>query len=231
VVGLNVKVNMTRKQNTAVNIKPKGDNQKNYIHSLQTKKITFCEGPAGTGKTFLATIKGIEGILDDRYQKLVISRPLVQSGEDTGYLPGNINDKLDPYVRPIYDILEYSFTNSDLDKLKKEKRIEVVPFAYMRGRNFFNSFVILDEVQNCSYEQLLLALTRFARGSKMVLTGDSAQSDLPKEKRGGFNTLMGKLEGVADIGMVQLFNKDIVRESIVKDILEKLDEEKQKSSK
>jgi len=205
-------------------IRPKGAHQKLYIQSLDTNKITFCEGPAGTGKTYLSALHGIMGLQDGRYHKLIISRPLVQSGEDTGYLPGGINEKLDPYIKPIYDILDYIITPKELSELIQEKRIEIVPFAYMRGRNFFNSYIILDEVQNCTYEQLVLALTRFSKNSKMVLTGDIQQSDLPSRKRGGFLTIMNTLEDTKDIGVVKLDNSDIVREPIVKTILEKLNE-------
>ena len=212
------------KNNTFIKLKPKNDNQRLYLHSLQTNKITFCERPSGVGKTFLATLKGIEELLNNKYHKLIISRPLVQSGENSGFIPGDINDKLDPYLRPIYDILEYTFSYNDLNKLKEQKQIEVIPFGYMRGRNFRDSFIILDEVQNCSYNQLVLALTRFAENSKMVLTGDAAQSDLPITVQGGFSKIMSKLHDTKSIGIVKLTLEDIVREPIVKTILEKLNE-------
>lgn len=207
--------------------KSKSENQRRYLKSLENNKITFCEGPAGSGKTYLATVMALQGLQDGLYHKLIISRPLVQSGENTGYLPGGINDKLDPYMKPIYDILDYYLTKQDISELIQDKRLEIVPFAYMRGRNFFNSFILLDEVQNCSYEQLVLALTRYAKGSKMVLTGDIAQSDLPNYKQGGLYQIMNKLRNTDDIGVIELDNSDIVREPIVRTILEKLDDKSQ----
>lgn len=205
-----------------IKIEPKTENQKQYLDSLNANKITFCEGPPGVGKTYLATLKAIDGLIKEQYTKIIISRPLVQSGEDSGYLPGNINDKLDPYVRPVYDILEHVIDHETLDRWKDEKRIEIIPFGYMRGRNFFNSFIILDEVQNCSYEQLVLALTRFAKNSKMVVTGDARQSDLPELKKGGFEKIMRKLINTPDIGITYMTVDDIIREPIIKVILEKL---------
>jgi phosphate starvation-inducible PhoH-like protein len=198
---------------------------------MQSNKITLCEGPAGVGKSFLASLYGIDALQKGMYHKMIISRPLVQSGENTGYLPGGINEKLDPYIKPIYDILDYVLTSADLRKLIEDKRIEIVPFAYMRGRNFHNSFILLDEVQNCSYQQLVLALTRFAKNSKMVMTGDSAQSDLAPKDRGAFLTISRLLQNTPDIGVVKLERQDIVREPIIQVILEKLNEEKPSQEK
>lgn len=210
-------------------LQPKSDNQRLYLESLTKNKITLCQGPAGTGKSYLATLYALEQLQKGAYHKLIISRPLVQSGENTGYLPGTINDKLDPYIRPIFDILDYMLTKQDLSRMIEDKRIEIVPFAYMRGRNFFNSFIILDEVQNCSYQQLLLALTRFAKNSKMVLTGDPNQSDLSIRDRGGFTKICNALKNVKDIGVTNLTLNDIVREPIVKTILEILEGENQET--
>jgi len=204
--------------------KPKSPNQDEYLQSIISNKITFCEGPAGSGKTYLATLKAISDLQKGIYDKIIISRPLVQSGEDTGFLPGDINAKLDPYIKPIYDILETVLTVKEITKLMQDHQIQIVPFAYMRGRSFFNSFIILDEVQNCSYSQLLLALTRFGKNSRMVLTGDSAQSDLPHGKRGAFMEIGDKLRETYDIGVVKLETCDIVREPIIRTILEKLNE-------
>lgn len=202
-------------------VEPKNDNQALYLESLKNNKITFCSGPAGTGKTYLSAMSGILGLLNGEYHKLIISRPLVQSGENTGYLPGGINEKLDPYIKPIYDIFDYTLSKGDLTKLLDDKKIEIVPFAYMRGRNFFNSFIIFDEVQNCSYDQLMTGITRFSKNSKMVLNGDPTQSDLPKYKRGGFASIMDCLKDTKDIGIVEFDISNIIREPIVKTILEK----------
>jgi phosphate starvation-inducible protein PhoH len=184
--------------------------------------LYLTNGFTPTHNTYLASLHGIEGLRSGKYKKLIISRPLVQSGENTGYLPGGINEKLDPYIKPIYDILDYAVNPKELSELIQNKKIEIVPFAYMRGRNFFESYIVLDEVQNCSYKQLILALTRFSKHSKMVLTGDSCQSDLPHNQQGGLMDIMQKLQNVKDIGIVHLKMDDIIREPIVKTILEKL---------
>lgn len=205
-------------------IEPKTENQKEYLNSIINNKITFCDGPSGVGKTYLPSLYGLKGLLDGKYQKMIISRPLVQAGESTGFLPGHINDKLDPYLQPVYDAFSYAIIGNEIEDLIARKKIEIAPFAYMRGRNFFNSFILLDEASNCSYSQLLLALTRFGKNSTMVLTGDSTQSDLPIIHRGAYKTFMDKLEGIKNIGIVRLDKSDIIRDDIIKDILEKLDE-------
>jgi phosphate starvation-inducible PhoH-like protein len=210
-----------------IKIEAKTPNQQKYIDSINKNKITFCEGPAGTGKTFLATLYGIQGLLSSKYDRIVISRPLIQSDMPTGYLPGTIEEKLKPYIRPVIDILSQTTKTSELEKMIASKRIDIIPFGYMRGLTFFNSFIILEECQNCSYEQIILALTRFGKGSKMVLSGDSDQSDLIQNKSGAFNHIYSKLTGIKGIGTVNLDTTDIVREPIIRTILETLDEETQ----
>ena len=162
----------------------------------------------------------------DKVEKIIISRPVVESGNSIGFLPGLAKDKLQPYTKPIYDIMGSCLSAEQLNKYVEDGKIETVPFGYMGGLNFYESFVILDEVQNCSYDQLVLALTRFARGSKMVLTGDLVQSDLPINQRGGFSTIIEKLTNTQDIGTIKLTNADVIREKIVRVILEKLDDKK-----
>ncbi len=206
-------------------IQAKTDNQQVYLDSIAKNKITFCNGPAGTGKTFLATLIGINGLITNKYERLIISRPLVQSDLPTGHLPGTIEEKLTPYIRPVMDVLAESITKKEIDTMIATKRIDIVPFGYMRGLTFKNAFVIFDEVQNCTFEQLILGLTRLGFGSKMVLSGDMFQSDLFKEKQGGMQILMSKLEGIDGIGMVNLTNSDIVREPIIQKILDRLNEE------
>lgn len=203
-------------------IEPKTDNQRHYIESINNNKITFCDGPAGTGKTYLATLIGLCGLLQKKYQKLIISRPLVQSDSNSGYLPGTLDDKLAPYIKPVMDVLEFSQSKKELEELIKFKRIEVIPFGYMRGLTFNESFVIFEECQNCTYEQLILGLTRFGKECKMVLSGDVNQSDLSYDRQGGFSKIIGKLVGLPKIGIVHLENQDIVREPIIKLILEHL---------
>jgi phosphate starvation-inducible protein PhoH and related proteins len=206
-------------------IQPKTDNQQLYLDSLLKNKITFCNGPAGTGKTFLATLFGINALLAKKYDKLIISRPLVQSDLPTGHLPGSIEEKLTPYIRPVMDIISEVATKKEIETMVATKVIDIVPFGYMRGLTFKNSFIIFDEVQNCTYDQLILGLTRMGYGSKMVLSGDIFQSDLFKEKQGGMQILMSKLYGIEEIGMVNLNNSDIVREPIIQKILDRLNEE------
>lgn len=206
-------------------IEPKTDNQREYLDSLTKNKITFCNGPSGSGKTFIATLYGIYGVLDKKYSKLIISRPLVQSDLPTGHIPGTLEEKLAPYIRPVIDILEDTVKKSEIETMIAKRIIDIVPFGYMRGLSFHNSYVLFDEVQNCTLDQLILGLTRFGRNSKMVLTGDTRQSDLFKEKRGGMEFLMSKLNSLKDIGMVHLTNSDIVREPIIQTILDRLDDE------
>jgi phosphate starvation-inducible PhoH-like protein len=210
------------KKNT---IQAKTDNQQLYLDSIVKNKITFCNGPAGTGKTFLATLYGINGLITNKYERLIISRPLVQSDLPTGHLPGTIEEKLTPYIRPVMDVLQESIPKKEIDAMIATKMIDIVPFGYMRGLTFKNYFIIFDEVQNCTYEQLILGLTRMGFGSKMVLSGDIFQSDLFKEKQGGMQILMSKLVDIDGIGMVNLTNSDIVREPIIQKILDRLNEE------
>lgn len=209
-------------------IEAKTPNQQVYIDAIKNNKIIFCDGPAGCGKTFIATLLGIAQVYNKDFEKLIISRPLVQSDLPTGYLPGNIEEKLAPYIRPVIDILEQSITKKVVDEMVAKKTIDIIPFGYMRGLTFNNSFVILDEVQNCTFEQLVLGLTRLGKRSKMVLCGDLNQSDLFQEKRGGLKYLMDTLKDINGVGAVYLNNSDIVREPIVQKILDRLDEEQSK---
>lgn len=207
-----------------IEIKAKTENQQNYINSINQNKITFCSGPAGTGKTVISTIIGLKGILDKTYEKLIISRPLVQSDYNSGYLPGTLEEKIAPYIRPVMDILEESIDAKELQALTKAKKIEVIPFGYMRGLTFKNSFIIFEECQNCSFEQMILGLTRFGIKCKMVFSGDHRQSDLLDNKQGAFVSLMERLKDLDGVGTVYLDNTDIVREPIVQKILDRLDE-------
>jgi len=212
-------------------LKPKTDNQKLYFDSIEKNKITFCCGPAGCGKTYIPSLYGLKGLLEGKYQKMIISRPLVQADESTGYLPGGINSKLDPYLQPIYDAFSHVAIGNEIEDLINRKKIEIVPFAYMRGRNFFNSFILLDEASNCTYNQLILALTRFSKNSRMVFAGDITQSDLPIRQRGGYETIIDSLKDTEDIGVIHLNSSDIIREPIIKIILEKLYNENTRETK
>ena len=166
-------------------VSAKTENQRTYIKAIINNKVTFCVGPAGTGKTHIATAMAIYGLLHGDYKRIILTRPLVQAGEDTGFLPGDVRKKLHPYMLPIYDEIERYVSHQDLQRLMNENTIEVIPFAFMRGRNFHDSFIIADECQNASDKQIKMLLTRIGNDSKMVLTGDHSQSDLPTHEQGG----------------------------------------------
>jgi len=198
-------------------------NQKEYIKSIEHNKVTFCLGPAGSGKTHIAASKGIIGLLTGQYERVIITRPMVQAGERTGFLPGDINKKLKPYIQPVLDELRTYISHDQIQQYIKSECIEVVPFAYMRGRNFNKCFIIADELQNASLSQLKLLLTRIGKESKMVITGDSSQSDLPEEKQGALEHYLGVLSEVNNVNVVYLTTDDIVREKVVSEMIEAMD--------
>ena len=197
----------------------KTPNQKEYIKSVKDNQVVICSGPAGTGKTHIATSLAIMGLMKDEYEKVIITRPLVQAGEDTGYLPGNIREKMSPYLRPIFDELLCYVSNSDIITLMNSGKIEICPLAYMRGRNFHHSFIVADECQNASEKQLMMLLTRIGKQSKIVMTGDASQSDLNYRSQGGLNSCIQGLSGVNGVGIINLTSQDIVREPIVERIV------------
>lgn len=197
----------------------KTENQKEYIKSVKDNQVVICSGPAGTGKTHIATSLAIMGLIRDEYEKVIITRPLVQAGEDTGYLPGNIREKMSPYLRPIFDELLCYVSNSDIITLMNSGKIEICPLAYMRGRNFHHSFIVADECQNASEKQLMMLLTRIGKQSKIVMTGDASQSDLNYRSQGGLNSCIQGLSGVNGVGIINLTSQDIVREPIVERIV------------
>lgn len=205
-------------------------NQDKLVNTIHKNQITVCQGPAGTGKTFVATCVAVKYLIEEKVDKIVITRPAVSSGEDLGFLPGEISNKMDPYLKPIYDILDliYPKDNKKVQQGKKKKevkaeidwsdKIELVPFAFMRGRTFHNSFIIADEVQNATPEQLRMIMTRIGMNSKMILDGDVEQSDIGRKN--GLKHLMSKLENkkINDIEVVKFTEKDIVRNKIISDI-------------
>lgn len=197
----------------------KTQNQKEYIKSVKDNQVVICSGPAGTGKTHIATSMAIMGLVREEYEKVIITRPMVQAGEDTGYLPGNIREKTAPYLRPIFDELLCYVSNADIITLMNSDKIEICPLAYMRGRNFHHCFIVADECQNASEKQLMMLLTRIGKGSKIVMTGDATQSDLNHRSQGGFNHCMEGLGGIDGVGIVKLNTEDIVREPIVERIV------------
>ena len=203
-------------------LKPRTKNQHDYIKTIENNIITFCQGVAGTGKTHIAIGVGLELLLEQKIEKIIITRPVVEAGEKLGYLPGTAEEKLHPYLLPLLDEINYFIPMSVYTKLKITNRIDIVPLGLMRGRSFHNCFVVADECQNASYDQLKMLLTRIGLESKMVLTGDIAQSDLHKSQRGGFLTMMQLLEGVDQLAVSTLDKTDIIRNPIIANILDKL---------
>lgn len=204
-------------------LKPRTANQAEYIRTIAENTITFCQGKAGSGKTHCAVGLALEYLLDNKVKKIIITRPVVEAGEKIGYLPGDANTKLFPYLLPIEDEINYFIGPAYNATLKLNNKIEVVPLGFMRGRNFHESFIIADECQNASYEQLKMLLTRIGRNSKMVLTGDVNQSDLSRHLRGGFYTLSNLLDGVEGVGVSKLEDIDIVRNPIIAKILGRIE--------
>lgn len=204
-------------------LKPRTENQIDYIRTIAENTITFCQGLAGTGKTHIAIGMALEYLLDEKIKKIIITRPVLEAGEKIGYLPGTAEEKLHPYLLPILDEINHFISIPHYMALKLNNKIEVVPLGLMRGRNFHDSFIVADECQNASYEQLKMLLTRTGNNSKMVLTGDVGQSDLHRNQRGGFSDIMSALSGVDGIGHSVLEGKDIIRNPIIIKILSRLD--------
>lgn len=203
-------------------LKPKSKNQSLYIRTVAENTITFCQGVAGSGKTHIAIGMALEYLLSGRVKKIVITRPVVEAGEKLGYLPGTAEEKLHPYLLPILDEVNHFIQIFDYTKLKLTNRIEIVPLGLMRGRSFHDCFIVADECQNASYDQLKMLLTRIGMNSKMVLTGDVAQSDLHKSLRGGFDGLISALKNLDGIGFIQLEAIDIIRNPIIGSIISRL---------
>ena len=204
-------------------LKPRTDNQKEYIGTIAENTITFCQGLAGSGKTHIAIGMALEYLLENKVQKIIVTRPVIEAGEKIGYLPGTAEEKLHPYLLPILDEISHFISPAHYAGLKLNNKIEIVPLGLMRGRNFHNAFIVADECQNASYDQLKMLLTRTGNESKMVLTGDVGQSDLHKHMRGGFMDMMNALKDVDGIGLSQLTGSDIVRNPIIVKILGRLD--------
>ncbi len=205
-------------------LKPRSINQKDYIRDVAENTITFCQGVPGSGKTHIAVGMALEYLINNKVEKIVITRPVVEAGEKLGFLPGTAEEKLHPYLLPLFDEINYFLHMQHYAKLKVGRQIEVVPLGLMRGRTFNNAFIVADECQNASYDQLKMLLTRIGTDSKMVLTGDTAQSDLELIKQGGFLELIKRLEGITGIATCQLYADDIVRNPIIASIISRLDD-------
>ncbi len=200
-------------------IKPKTLGQKKYIDSISQNTISFGIGPAGTGKTFLAVSMAVKAFKAHTVSKIILTRPAVEAGEKLGFLPGDLQNKVDPYLRPLYDALFEMLGAETFAKLQERGSIEVAPLAYMRGRTLDESFIILDEAQNTSPEQMKMFLTRLGFNSKMVITGDVTQIDLPNPKNSGLVEAIKVLKNVKDIGINHFTEKDVVRHKLVQDIV------------
>ena len=204
-------------------VKPRGRNQQKYVRAVQTNDINFGIGPAGTGKTYLAVACAVESLLKDEVERILLVRPAVEAGEKLGFLPGDLSQKVDPYLRPLYDALYEMLGFETVGKLIERNIIEVAPLAYMRGRTLNNAFVILDESQNTTREQMKMFLTRIGFGSTAVINGDPSQVDLPRGQASGLKHAISVLEGVAGISFTFFGAKDVVRHPLVQRIVEAYD--------
>ena len=200
-------------------IGPRTFNQKRYVDTIRGNTITFGIGPAGTGKTYLATAMAVSAFFSKQVGRIILTRPAVEAGESLGFLPGTVSEKVDPYFRPLFDALYDMMDGEKLAALIEKGEIEVAPLAFMRGRTLNDSFIILDEAQNTSPEQMKMFLTRLGFGSKMVVTGDVTQIDLPHSRTSGLVTVRQVLDEVPDIGMVQFDGHDVVRHKLVQRIV------------
>ena len=201
-------------------IRPKTLNQKRYVDAIDTNTVVFGIGPAGTGKTYLAMAKAVQALQTKQVTRIILTRPAVEAGERLGFLPGTLSEKIDPYLRPLYDALHDMMDAEAIPKLMTAGVIEVAPLAYMRGRTLNDSFIILDEAQNTTAEQMKMFLTRLGFGSKIVVTGDITQVDLPGGARSGLRAAMDILHGIDDIHFCELTSADVVRHRLVSDIVD-----------
>lgn len=200
-------------------VEPRTEAQKGYVSKLFSKELVFGVGPAGTGKTYLAVAAGVSMFLDGHVDRIILSRPAIEAGERLGFLPGDMKDKVDPYMQPLYDALNDFLPGKQVAKLIEDKRIEIAPLAFMRGRTLSNAFVVLDEGQNATPMQMKMFLTRLGENSRMVITGDTSQIDLPRGTPSGLVEALGLLDGVKGIGVTRFTAVDVVRHPLVARII------------
>ena len=201
-------------------VSPKGKNQQQYLDVIYKKELVFGIGPAGTGKTYLAVASAVNELITGRVEKVVLTRPAVEAGEKLGFLPGDVSQKVDPYLRPLYDALFQTLGFKETNKYIENNVIEIAPLAFMRGRTLNKSFIILDEAQNTTQEQMKMFLTRFGYGSKVIVTGDLTQIDLPKDVKSGLIHALDILSKLEDVGLVRFSSKDVARHALVQKIVE-----------
>jgi len=203
---------------------PNGSHQEDYVQTINKKALTFGIGPAGTGKTYLAVACAVQQLVSGEVEKILLVRPAVEAGEKLGFLPGDLSQKIDPYLRPLYDALFEMLGFKETNQFIERNIIEVVPLAFMRGRTLNNSFIILDESQNATVEQMKMFLTRFGFGSKVVVTGDITQIDLPKNTQSGLVHSIDVLKDLSEVGFIKFDSKDVVRHGLVQKIVEAYEE-------
>jgi phosphate starvation-inducible PhoH-like protein len=206
-------------------ITPRTQGQARYIQSIRDHDITFAVGPAGTGKTYLAVAVAVEALKHHQIRKIVLVRPAVEAGESLGFLPGDLHAKINPYLRPLLDALHEMMDYDQMKRYMEQDVIEVIPLAYMRGRTLNESFIILDEAQNTTIAQMKMFLTRMGQGSKIVISGDTTQIDLPRPSASGLIDAVARLRDIAGVNIVQLNKSDIVRHRLVQDIVRAYEED------
>ncbi|MBD2137463.1 PhoH family protein [Anabaena sp. FACHB-1237] len=207
------------KTRRGLEIRAKTFHQRKYIDYLRQKDLTFCIGPAGTGKTYLAVVVAVKELLTNKFERLILTRPAVEAGERLGFLPGDLQQKVNPYLRPLYDAINEFIDPEKVPNLMERGIIEVAPLAYMRGRTLNNSFVIVDEAQNTTPAQMKMVLTRLGFNSRMVITGDVTQTDLPPHQQSGLDVALRILKNVEGIAMCEFTQKDVVRHPLVQRIV------------